>query len=123
MKNTVKLIEEFENFQCKSFKHIKRRDHQKFKHINDILYSWFKKCEASGISEKGALIKEEAMNIRQSLSLPELDGFKASEGWLDKWKFSHGIKEKQISRESFGVSETTVESWIERIKELCKGYE
>ena len=63
------------------------------------------------------------MNIRQSLSLPELDGFQASEGWLDKWKLSHGIKEKQISRESFGVSETTVESWIERIKELCKGYE
>ena len=60
------------------------------------------------------------MNIKQTLSLPELDGFKASEGWLDKWKLSHGMKEKQIAGESLGVSETTVESWIERIKEFVK---
>ena len=63
------------------------------------------------------------MSIKQSLNLPELDGFKASEEWLDKWKLSHGIKEKQISGESLDVSQTTVESWIERIKELCKGYD
>eukprot|EP00795_Rhopilema_esculentum_P000468 gene468-10143_t len=37
------------------------------------------------------------MNIKKSLNRPGLDGFKASEGWLDKWKLSHGIKEKQIS--------------------------
>ena len=51
-----------------------------------------------------------------------MDGFKVSEGWPDKWKLSHSIKEKQISGESLDVSETTVESWMERIKELCKGY-
>ena len=36
---------------------------------------------------------------------------------------SHGIKEKQISGESLDVSKTTIESWIERIKELCEGYD
>ena len=35
----------------------------------------------------------------------------------------HGIKEKKISGESLGVSKTTSESWMERIKELCKGYD
>ena len=30
------------------------------------------------------------------------------------------MKEKQIPGESLGVSETTVESWIGRIKELVK---
>ena len=54
------------------------------------------------------------MNVKQ-LRLPELNGFKALEGWLRK--LSLGIKEKQISGESLGVSETTVESWMERIKE------
>ena len=29
----------------------------------------------------------------------------------------------QISGESFGISEITVESRMERIKELCKGYD
>ena len=33
----------------KGFKHIKRENPQKFKPINDILYFWFNKCEASGI--------------------------------------------------------------------------
>ena len=123
MKNEAKFREDYANFQGKGFKHIKRENHQKFKPINDIHYSWFKKCESSGIYVNGPLLKEEAMNIKQSLNLPELDGFKASEGWLDQWKLSHGIKEKQISGESLDVSQTTVESWMERIKELRKGYD
>ena len=53
------------------------------------------------------------MNIKQSLSPAELDGFKALERWLDKWKLGHGVKEKQISCGSHGVSETTVESLMQ----------
>ena len=49
------------------------------------------------------------MNIKQSLNRPEFDGFKASEGWLDKWKLSHGIKEKQIPGQPLHVSKTTIE--------------
>ena len=123
MKNESKLRKEFETFQGKGFKHLKRENHPKFKAINEILYTWYKKCEASGIYVNGPLLKEEAMNIKQSLNQLELDSFKASDGWLDKWKLSHGIKEKQISGESLDVSQTTVESWMERIRELCKGYD
>ena len=60
------------------------------------------------------------MNIKQSLNRPEFDGFKASEGWLDKWKLSHGIKEKQISGESLNLSKTAIESCMERIKNFAK---
>ena len=41
VENEAKLREEFENFQGKCFKHIKKENHQKFKPVNDILYSWF----------------------------------------------------------------------------------
>ena len=102
MKNDSKLREEFENFQGQD----KRENHQKFKPINDILYSWFKKFEVSGIYVNRSLLKEEATGMKRGLlSLPELDGFKVPEGWLDKWKLSHGIKEKQISGESLDISE------------------
>ena len=84
LKNERTLREELANFQGKGFKHISRGCYQKFEEINDILYSWFKKCEASGIYLNGLLLKEEAMNIKQSLNRSKLDGFKASEGWLDK---------------------------------------
>ena len=33
---------EYENFQGKGFKHLKRENHQKYKTINLILYKWFK---------------------------------------------------------------------------------
>lgn len=123
LKNEQKLRKEYENFQGKGLKHISRQNHQKFKAINEVLYAWFRKCESSGIYVNGPLLKEEAMNIKQSLNRPELDGFKASEGWLDKWKLSHGIREKQISGESLDVPITTIKSWMERIKELCSGYD
>ena len=84
MKNEAKLRKEFENFQGKALnlKHIKRENHRKFKPINAILYSWFKKYEGSGIYLSGPSLKEETTNIKQSLSLPEFDDFNASEGWL-----------------------------------------
>ena len=63
------------------------------------------------------------MNIKDILKQPDLADFKASEGWVDKWKLSYGIREKQISGESLDVSETSIESWMERLKELCKEYQ
>ena len=123
VKNEASLRAEYENFQGKGFKHIKRENHQKYKVINLILYKWFKKCKASGIYVSGSLLKEGALNIKDLLSNLDLNDFKASEGWLDKWKLSYCIREKQISGESFDVSEVTVRSWMERLRELRKGYQ
>ena len=53
----------------------------------------------------------------------DLNDVKAPEGWLDKWELSYGIREKQISGEIFDVSEVTVGSWMERLRELCKMYQ
>ena len=48
----------------------------------------------------GPLLEKEAMNIKDLLNIPNLNDFKACEGWLDKWKLSYDIREKQISGES-----------------------
>ena len=119
VKNKASLRAEYENFQGKGLRHLKREKHQKYKAIKTILYKWFKKCEASGIYVSGSLLKEEVMNIKDLLNNADLNDFKASEGWLDKWKLSYGIREKQISGKSFDVSEVTVGSWMERLRELC----
>ncbi|KAK3705566.1 hypothetical protein QZH41_000245 [Actinostola sp. cb2023] len=47
--------------------------------------------------------------------------FKGTEGWFSKWKQRHNIAQFNIAGEE-GVSEDTVESWSERVKELTKGY-
>ena len=70
----------------------------------------------------GSLLKEEVINVKDLLNNPDLNDLKASEGWLDKWQLSRGIREKQISGKSFDLSEVTVGSWKEQLRELCKGY-
>ena len=94
VKNDASLRARYENFQGKGFRHLKRENHEKYKAINTILYKQFKKWEASGIYVSGSLLKEEAMNIKDLLNKTDLNDFKASEGWLDKWKLSYGIREK-----------------------------
>ena len=123
VKNEASLKAEYENFQWKGFKHLKRENHQKFKTINTVLYKWFKKCEAYGIYVSDSLLKEEVINIKGLLNNPDLNDFKDCEGWLDKWKLSYSIREMQISGESFDVWEVTVGSWMERLRELCKEYQ
>ena len=59
-----------------------------------------------GIYVTGAILKEETMNIKSSLDKPGLKDFEISGGWLDKWKLTHDIREKQISGESLDESET-----------------
>ena len=56
------------------------------------------------------------MNIKDLLDNPDLHDFKASEGWIDKWKLSYGIHEKHISDKSFNVSEVTRGSWMEQLR-------
>ena len=58
VKNEASLKAEYENFQWKGFKHLKRENHQKFKTINTVLYKWFKKCEAYGIYVSDSCLKK-----------------------------------------------------------------
>ena len=41
------------------------------------------------------------MNVKSSLNWSVLDDFRTSDGWLNKWKLNHGIREKEISGESW----------------------
>ena len=71
----------------------------------------------------GPMIREEATEIAKKLNNPvEYDGFKASSGWLECWKSRYGIKQRAVESESGQVQTETVESWMERLRELYKGY-
>ena len=51
-----------------------------------------------------------------------MEGFKASNGWIEKWKRRYNVRYVKISGESADVSGITVESWKERVCELIEGY-
>ena len=94
LKNKQMLREQYEQYEHDKTK--KRSRSGKYKVINDILYEWYKKCCSSDFYSNGPLLKEEAMEIKNQLQNSDLDGFVASDGWLENWKTTYAFKEKRI---------------------------
>ena len=50
------------------------------------------------------------------------DDFKASNGWLEKFKTRHNINQAAICGESESVDLANVDEWIECLPSLMEGY-
>ena len=72
------------------------------------------------IPVSGPMIQEEALQIALKLNVT---GFTASNGWLEKWKTRHNVKQFSVAGEDGEVNAETLESWAERLPEIVKGYE
>ena len=68
------------------------------------------------------MLQEEAAEIAKQLAKPEYAEFKASSGWLEKWKNAYCISQRSIEGESGEVPIQTIEAWMERLPEICRGY-
>ena len=77
--------------------------------------------EAKTCQYTGPMLQEKAMQIAKALDVPQ-DEFKASNGWLDRFKTRNEIKAKVISGEAGDVSEDTVESWKERLPDILQDW-
>ena len=117
-KNEASIRKEYEEFKAD----LKRKRKGQFNDINEILYEWFKKC-AANINPDGPMLKEEAMEIKKCLDKVEFKNFTASNGWLEKWKISYGVRERKVNGEAGEVDEYTVSAWMERLVELTRGCE
>ena len=98
----------------------------KFHELSEAIYFWLKQCCAVNLYPISALIQEEALQIKERMveAAPELDGFLSSNGWLESFKMSYGIRgtTTTIAGEAGTVPITTVKTWMERLPELMKGY-
>ncbi|XP_057299445.1 tigger transposable element-derived protein 4-like [Hydractinia symbiolongicarpus] len=107
LKNEKKIRTQYEMFREKD----KKRDrHGKGHKLNEILFEWYQGCTASNIYPNGVMLKEEAIAIKEQLKSSKFDDFKASDGWLDRWKSTFSIKERRIVGEAGDVSTETVSS-------------
>ena len=82
-----------------------------------------KKWCAANFYPDESMLKEEAMEIKKCLEKVEFKNFTASNGWLEKWKISYGVRERKVNGEAGEVTESTVSAWMERLVELARGYE
>lgn len=97
----------------------KRNISSEYADLNDALYQWHQLCVKKNIYPDGSLLAEKAMMIAQRLGHTE---FKASNGWLHRWKVRNNIKQRKICGESGDVRSDTVESWKEKLPQLVGNY-
>ena len=69
------------------------------------------------------MLKEEPILIKGRLNKGELTTFTASNGWLEKFKKTYGVRDTRITGEADDITQMAIQSWIERLPELTSRYE
>jgi len=66
----------------------------KYEQLGNFMYQWFIQARSQGIQLSGPIIMAKAIIviITMNKKLNSDPNFKASIGWLDKFKFRHGIR-------------------------------
>ena len=120
LKDRQSILELFEaNVASDSVSSRKRTRPCEYSDINKALHEWYLLACTKIIYPVGSQLCEKAKQIAERFQKPE---FKASNGWLDRWKKRYNIKHVKINGESGEVSGATVDSWKERLPELLQGY-
>ena len=97
----------------------KRQRTGKFSDVNRALWDWYMTCRSSNIPVSGTMLQDEALIIAEKLGI---EGFVASNGWLESFKKTQNISTMSVAGEEGDVSSMTLESWKERSRELVRGW-
>lgn len=87
--------------------------------INEITLQFIKTCNAKNISLSGPMIQDFARQVAEKAGLMD---FKASNGWLDKFRNRHKITFNIICGEEQNVSEEVVTQWQQNLASTIEGF-
>ena len=78
--------------------------------LDKAVYTWFHNTRANNVPVSGVVLKEKALQFAKSL---HLDNFRASDGWLDRWKCRHNVTFREVSGEEKSCTPEMTASWKE----------
>jgi hypothetical protein len=84
------------------------------------MWDWFHQARDKAIPLSGPILQSKALEFASQLDIAD---FKASNGWLEKFKACHAIKAFTLSGKSAGVDLQTVDDFRSRIPEICSDFE
>ncbi|KAG7296602.1 hypothetical protein JYU34_020412 [Plutella xylostella] len=93
----------------KSSKKLKK---PKYEDLDQAIITWFHRQRQNNMPISGPLLKAKAENFAEELGLTS---FKASEGWLGKFKQRHHINYGNISGEARSLDANVTNDWINRV--------
>ena len=121
--NILKIKNEFlQDYETNQNQHVKR----KFKNFDSIkldkqVYEWFIFQRSKNIPISGSILQEKVREISNSLD-DHFDAFKASNGWLEKFRKRYNISHRVISGENSSVNVLTVNDWVQQIPIITEHY-
>jgi hypothetical protein len=89
--------------------------------ISEQTYEWFVLQRSKRIPISSPSLQEYA--LKMAAELGDIDGFKASNGWLDRFKSRYNIQFRVISGEAASVNSETIEDWTSRLPVILENYD
>ena len=86
--------------------------------MNQLVFDFFHQARAKGIPITGGLLKAKAVEYASSLNI---EGFKASNGWLGSWKRRYNVKQYRWCVEGADVDEEVGDDYRSRIPSNISG--
>nr|XP_031848459.1 jerky protein homolog-like [Nomia melanderi] len=80
----------------------------KYKNVDDAVFQWFLQNREKGVPISGPILCEKALEFNEKLK--GNPNFKASSGWLEKFKSRHGIRELNVSGEKLSTDNVIEEN-------------
>lgn len=90
----------------------------KLEHLDTIMYQWFIQARSQGMPLTGPIIQAKAIEINKKVGGDS--SFKASIGWLEKFKSRHGIRQLDISGEKLSADSTVVADYRKKLEQIIK---
>ncbi|XP_028656953.1 tigger transposable element-derived protein 4-like [Erpetoichthys calabaricus] len=103
----------------KSCGHQKRMRECEYPVIEQCVLKWFVQARDRNVPIDRKLLQAKAEEFAKELGHSE---FKASDGWLDKFKKRHGIVFNRLCGESTQVPEEDCSHWIQKLPEIIQDY-
>ena len=114
----LKFTDSIETSEGLNRKFLKLADDEQ---LDKALYAWFIQQGSSGTPISGPLLQEKAKHFSTQLNTEAADReFKASTGWLEKFKTRHGIRNLSIQGEKLSAPEETVEPFLQKLHKVIE---
>ena len=76
--------------------------------VESALLTWFTAARARDVNITTSILEEKANQLAEQLGNPD---FKATNGWICRWKNRHGIKYKKQHGEKSDADTTAADTW------------
>ena len=118
LKRKNEYPDDYESNQNKKFK---RKLKDEFgQTINNVIYQWLVTQRSKKIPVSGLILQEYAKKVATEMN--DTSGFKASNGWLERFHARHNIQVRVTSGDGASVNAETVEDGKARLPKIVEDY-